>query len=158
MAEVWVEIPEQNFSSDLSGKTIPLRFSHNNIEKTGVIRAMIPDADKDSHTFKVIIDTTADKSFGYGMMVETHLPTSLKKLAILVPKDAVTYLGNNASIWVVGSDNGVIKKSINTGQSIGAWIEVTGEIQKGTKVVTRGNERLFPGTKISPEDVRYVEP
>jgi len=158
-AEVWVEIPEQYYSGQLSGEEVDFYFPHNPaVSHKGKIRALIPDADSNSHTFRIVIDTAHTSDFGFGMMVKATIPTSQIKGVLMVPKDAITYQGPQANIWVVGDDQSLTMTPVEVGQPKGPWIEINGACEPGTLVVTRGNERLFPGMKISPEAVEYKKP
>jgi multidrug efflux pump subunit AcrA (membrane-fusion protein) len=45
---------------------------------------------------------------------------------------------------------------VQIGTGVGEWIEVQGPVEPGTKVVTRGNERLRPGQKVQGKLMEYV--
>ena len=44
------------------------------------------------------------------------------------------------------------------GQGLGEWIEVQGARGAGERIVTRGNERLFPGMPVQGEPLEYSLP
>ena len=158
-AEIWVQIPEQYYSPKLSGSNVPVFFPQNlNLTVTGTIRALVPQADEQSHTFPVVIDIAHSQAFGFGMMVKTEIPTGHTGEVLLAPKDAIIFKGSSANVWLVNEDMSIRMEQVQTGQSEGAWIEITGNISEGQPVITRGNERLFPGMKVAPETVEYPLP
>jgi len=157
-AEVWVDLPEQYYSSRLAGNKVEVSLpNHKNTTITGVIRALVPQSNTNSHTFPVIIDIAHDSRIGFGMMVKTNIPIGRFREVLLVPKDAVIYQGNQASVWMVHPDNSIHMEPVTTGQSAGLWIEVSGKIKTGDVVITRGNERLFPGMTVAPTQVEYTD-
>ena len=78
--------------------------------------------------------------------------------ATIVPKDAVISQGRDKFLYRVNGDNTVEQVSVQTGAGAGAWIEVTGAVRPGDRVVTRGNERLMPGMGVSGTPLEYKVP
>jgi len=158
-AEVWAQIPEMHFSNELAGKHVGIQFPHNpNLEIEGTIRNLVPLADDQTHTFPVVIDLPFSDAFGLGMMVRTEIPIGKPKSATMVPKDAISYSGDQATVWIVAEGGALQSVAVSTGLSSGAWIEVKGEVNVNDQVITRGNERIFPGMTVQPEAVEYELP
>ena len=67
--------------------------------------------------------------------------------ATLVPKDALVLSGTSTYVCLV-NDQSVRFVPVNLGHAHGAFIEVTGNLKAGSKVVVRGNERLRPGQSV----------
>ena len=44
------------------------------------------------------------------------------------------------------------------GTPVGAWVAVGDTLEAGDRVVTRGNERVFPGQPVAPESLEYELP
>ena len=78
--------------------------------------------------------------------------------ATVVPKDALLIRGEGRFVYVLNGENTVDLVPVETGTGVGNWIEVQGTIQPGTKVVTRGNERLRPGQKVDGQPQEYATP
>ena len=60
-------------------------------------------------------------------------------------------------VWLLDGD-GVKPAPVRAGAGVGEWIEVEGPVAPGTKVITRGNERLRPGQPVRGEPVEYQAP
>ena len=58
------------------------------------------------------------------------------------------------TLWVAD----VEMMELTPGTAIGDWIAVEGAVRVGQQVVTRGNERLFPGQQVVPEPLEYELP
>jgi multidrug efflux pump subunit AcrA (membrane-fusion protein) len=74
-----------------------------------------------------------------------------------VPKDGVVTQGGRQLVFVI--ENGTVNAvPVETGAGAGNWIEVRGEVRPGQQVVTRGNERLFPGQPVQGQPAEYPLP
>ncbi|MEZ6073595.1 MAG: hypothetical protein R3C10_25790 [Pirellulales bacterium] len=119
-----------------------------------------------------------------GMYARVSLPSGQKRLAVLVPKDALVLGGNRPMLYVVdsataasasapanpsatntsGSSPGasaapgstVRPVPVTLGVAIDRLIQVIGPIKPGDLVVTRGNERLRPGQLVQVQQVIEV--
>jgi RND family efflux transporter MFP subunit len=131
---------------------------------TGVVSAIVPQADVQARTFPVKIrmknrfvdDKPLVKS---GMYARAMLPTGNKQMAILVSKDALVLGGPQPMVFVVDTASPDAKQGkarpvpVNTGMSEGNLIQVRGGVQPGQLVVVQGNERLRPGMDVQIQSV-----
>jgi multidrug efflux pump subunit AcrA (membrane-fusion protein) len=120
---------------------------------TGQVTAIVPQADLQARTFPVKVRvanraTSAGPLLRSGMYARVTLPTGGKRLATLVPKDALVLGGPQPVVYVVESADGRQGKSspvpVQLGVAEGDLIQVTGQIEPGQLVVVQGNERLLP--------------
>jgi RND family efflux transporter MFP subunit len=127
---------------------------------SGVVADIVPQADVQARTFpvKVRVTNTIDDAgplLKSGMYARVMLPTGQKRLATLVPKDALVLGGPQPVIFVVeiGSPQEktgkVVAVSVQTGTADGELIQVIGQVQAGQVVVVQGNERLQPGQEVA---------
>jgi multidrug efflux pump subunit AcrA (membrane-fusion protein) len=93
-----------------------------------------------------------------GMLAKVTLPAGDSYRATVVPKDAVVTRGPASFLFRVNGQSTVDEVPVETGSSSGSWIEVRGGIHPGDKVVTRGNERLMPGTAVDATPIEYGMP
>ena len=111
------------------------------------VRAVVPRADPRSRTFPVkVVIPNPGGDIGVGMLATVRLPVGEATSAVMVPKDALVDGVQGSSVYVIGGDDTVRPVSVTTGGSQGAWIAVSGGVSPGDRVVTRGNERLRPGS------------
>jgi len=158
--EVRVEVPERYFHSMRKGSNASVTFeSIPGYELTGVIDTIIPRADPQARTFplKVALHNT-NGTVGVGMLAQVSMPAGDTNSAIVVPKDAIVGDGANQHVFRIGADSTVERVPVQTGQGVGDWIVISGAIEPGQRVVTRGNERLFPGQPVAGEPVEYALP
>jgi multidrug efflux pump subunit AcrA (membrane-fusion protein) len=78
--------------------------------------------------------------------------------ALMVPKDAVVNQAGSRMVYRVGDDDTVEPVPVEVGSAAGDWYAVTGPLEAGQRVVTRGNERLRPGQKVAPQPMEYELP
>jgi len=68
---------------------------------------------------------------------------------LLVPNQAVVHQGSDTSVWVVGKDQTVQKRSIQTGATDGQKTVVDDGLAAGDVVVVSGQQGLTPGEKVA---------
>jgi RND family efflux transporter MFP subunit len=157
--EVTVNVPESRYAGVQKGAPVQLRFpSLGGRELAGTVRAVVPRANPQSRTFPVKIEFRNDgTSVGVGMIAEVQLALGSATTGTMVPKDAIVRQGQTTGVFVVGTDSVIEWVEVKTGLSTGAWVEA-GEVRPGTRVVTRGNERLRNGQTVRPEELEYPRP
>jgi multidrug efflux pump subunit AcrA (membrane-fusion protein) len=77
---------------------------------------------------------------------------------IIVPKDAIVQRQQERLVVVLNSDNRVRIEAVQTGESIGIWIAVEGNVAPGERVIVRGNERLEAGQNVDATPLEYPLP
>lgn len=129
--------------------------------------AIVPKADVRSRNFpvKVRLENPAGPNGALlksGMFARVTLPVGDRQQALLVPKDAVVLGGQTSVVYAVapmpggqgppsGSPQGPAPDGmarqvpVTLGASVDDWVEVRGPLGPDDRVVTVGNERLFPG-------------
>ena len=158
--EVRVEVPERYFHSMRKGSKASITFDTiPGYQLDGTVDTIIPRADPQARTFplKVALHNT-NGSIGVGMLAQVSMPAGDTHNAVIVPKDAIVGDGANQHVFRIGANSTVERVPVRTGQGIGDWIVVDGGIEAGEQVVTRGNERLFPGQPVAGEPLEYALP
>lgn len=135
----------------------------------GVVHQIIPQADVRTRTFPVrirvkneIIDGTP--RIKAGMLARVKLPIGPIQTAMLVPKDALVFRGENTTVMAITKDKDDPKKGVvqpipvELGVSQGEQIQATGGVDPGQLVVVEGNERLRPGQRVVIAEVREASP
>jgi RND family efflux transporter MFP subunit len=158
--EVTVEVPESYYAGLTAGGAARIVFAAlDDHEVEGEIRAVVPRANAQARTFPVKIGLdNAARRIGAGMLAQVHLPVGEPQPAVVVPKDAVAAQGRDSVVFVIGEGDSVRPVVVRPGVAVGVWIAVEGGVAAGDRVVTRGNERLFPGQTVVPEAMEYEQP
>ena len=146
---VMVPVPERYVSSLNIGDNCQVTFDAlSGIPFEGLIAAIIPRADEATRSFPIRIEVpNPDGVIKGGMLGRATLPVGNLHKAILVPKDALVLSQKGKAVYVVNDQSAHIVP-VKTGGSLGALIEVTGDLKAGQRVVIRGNERLMPGQPV----------
>jgi len=118
----------------------------------GRLNAIVPQADTRARTFPVKIRVKNPRGesgvlIKAGMFARIHVPVGQKRLALVVPKDALVLGGAQPVLFVV-RDGAARPVPVTTGIAVDSLIQVEGEVAAGDLVVVRGNERLQPNQKV----------
>ena len=157
--EIHVDVPEKYFSELETGAEASVRFdSVPGRDYPARIRAVIPRADPAARTFPVKLRLTeAHAEIGAGMSARVAFQLGDYGPGTLVPKDALVRQGNNTVVFLLDQDR-ASPAPVTAGAAMGVWVVVNGAVSPGDKVITRGNERLFPGQPVQAEPVMYPLP
>lgn len=148
--EVNLEVPESYFDGVKLGEKVDVSIGALP-ERTfaGKVRSIVPKADPQARTFPVKISIPNEEGkVGVGMLARVQIPIGGTESKVLVPKDAIVTEGARRYVFVIEPDDSVRSVDVLTGKGYGAWIAIEGEVAAGIRVVTQGNERLMPGTRV----------
>ena len=158
--EVVVDVPERYYASlNPKAKAQVTLSAIPGLTIDGTVSAIIARADPEARTFplKIKIRNTGGR-VGAGMLAEVSFPAGESYRATVVPKDAIVKQGEASVVYRINGEDKVDVVPVTTGEGVGAWIVVTGDIATGQKVITRGNERVFPGMAVKGESLEYALP
>lgn len=85
-----------------------------------------------------------------GMYVRAELPVAVDDAAILIPQSAVSRnTKGEATVKLVGADDKIVEKTIQTSEASGSQWIVTGGLQAGDRLVVDGGSRVRSGQPVS---------
>lgn len=87
-----------------------------------------------------------------GQFVKARVTMDTLQNAIVVPSKAIQINQNGFYVWVVGKDNKVEARNIETGPESNAFTVITKGVKSGETVVTDGQLRLYPNAPVEPLD------
>ena len=114
------------------------------------VRTVVSVGDEARHVFELRLDM--DEFLPVGQTVRVTIPTADVREVLAVPRDALVLRGDGIAVFIIDDNNTARRIRVSTGIGEGDWIEVSGPIQEGDKVVIRGNERLRAGQQVSIRD------
>jgi RND family efflux transporter MFP subunit len=158
--DVRVEVPERYYRQlDTSlGATVTFEALPG-LRLDGDLTHVIPRADVQARTFPIKVRIANDDGrVGVGMLAQVALPLGETYDGVLVPKDALVRQGPQELVYRINEDQTVEPVPVTSGLGIGEWVAVQGPLAAGERVVTRGNERLFPGAPVAGEPLEYALP
>jgi RND family efflux transporter MFP subunit len=158
--DVRVEVPERYYRQlDADVEATVTLEALPGVEVAGELHRVIPRADPKARTFPIKIRIpNPDGRIGVGMLARVSLPVGAIYDAVLVPKDAIVRQGPQEIVYRIKEDQTVEPVPVVPGQGVDVWIEVQGPLAAGDRVVTRGNERIFPGMPVAGEAQEYPQP
>lgn len=158
--DVVVEVPERYYPDIKKGTAASVSFDAlPGFEVEGQVRSVVPRASAQARTFPVKVRiVNSEGRIGAGMLTRVSFAVGESYQATVVPKDALLIRGERRFVYVLNGESTVELVPVETGTGVGSWIEVQGSVDPGTKVVTRGNERLRPGQKVDGQPQEYASP
>jgi RND family efflux transporter MFP subunit len=120
----------------------------------GKVTAIVPQADVQARTFPVLVRVKNERVDGQpllkaGMYARVSLPTGRREQALLVPKDALVFGGQQPIVYAVdaagvGQPGKARPVPVELGSAVGGLMQVRGALKAGELVAVQGNERLNP--------------
>lgn len=126
------------------GATLDLRGS---AADSAVVRTVVALGSENVHVFELRLDVPA-QGFAAGQTLRVAIPTADSQEVLSVPRDALVLRSDGISVFVVEADMTARQVQVTTGIGDEQHIAVVGDIQPGSAVVVRGNERLRPGQPV----------
>ena len=112
------------------------------------VKQIVPVGDDRSRLYELRL-IPENGSWYAGQTAKVAIPTARADSVIAIPGDALILRREGIRVFRIKPDNSAEPVTVETGIAAGGWIQVSGKIQPGDKVVTRGGERLRPGMKVS---------
>ncbi len=146
-----VLVPEEQISQVRRMKKVPVSFpaypEYKGLE--GLVVSIGPIAMLQGKTIPVIVRVKNPGFLIAGMSARVSLPVGPELKRILIPKDAILRTAGQSSVKVYVNKNGKAElRMVRVGQEFGQFIEILDGLEINEEVVTRGNERLQPGSDL----------
>ena len=85
-----------------------------------------------------------------GQYAKVRAVTQILKNALLVPQRAVSQLQGSAQVAVVGPDNKITIRAVQTGERIDTMWVISGGLVAGDRVVAEGTQKVKDGSTVTP--------
>lgn len=105
------------------------------------------DADTRAITARAKLENS-DKKLKPGLLMKVKLIRNIKD-ALAIPEESVQSAGDRKTVFVVGQDNKVVEKIIQTGQREPGYVEVVSGLEKGEKVIVEGQMKTGVGATVN---------
>jgi membrane fusion protein (multidrug efflux system) len=119
-------------------------------------RIVFVDRNVDPATATILMEAAFPNPAGIvrpGQYARVRAAVDVRQGAILVPQRAVSELQGIYNVAVVGGDDTVEIRMVQTGQRIGnLWVVESG-LKSGDRIVVEGLQKVRPGMKVKPEAV-----
>ena len=110
----------------------------------------IPSGDNLTRTFPVKFKAINKDNFVFdGQEAKISLSKDSKKIALIVPRDAVIKRFGQKVVFIVSEKNTAMMIPVRIVGFLGKKLAIEGKgLQEGMKVVDKGNERIFPNSPV----------
>jgi membrane fusion protein (multidrug efflux system) len=120
-------------------------------------RLQAVDAQVDAGTRNLLLRATLDNSEGLlpGMFAQLSIDLDQPRDIVTLPETAVTYSLHGNTVYVVETKDGAevaIPRVVQTGDSRDGQIAVLQGLEAGEEVVTVGQNKLYPGVRVSVDN------
>jgi RND family efflux transporter MFP subunit len=85
-----------------------------------------------------------------GQYAKVRAVTEVLKGALLIPQRAVSQLQGSAQVAVVGADNKVTIRGVQTGERVDTMWVITSGLSAGDRVVAEGTQKAKDGSAVTP--------
>lgn len=126
----------------------PLRVRSGSDEVVASLRSLVPVGDTASRLADMRLDFK-QPSWRPGQSVRVAVPVGQAHSALVVPRDALVLRSDSTRVFRVNGDGMAQAVDVVLGDADGDWIEVSGELAVGDRVIIRGAERLRPGQPVN---------
>ncbi len=147
---VLVNVPEGAFPYLTVGHAARVQVDALQRSFDGRVKHLLRQADPRARTFPIEVELdNREGLLAGGMFARVTVKGGAEGSIIAVPKDAIVERGGVANVAKVipGREGGMVAilMGVTVGVDAGDWITITsGNVQRGMRVVTRGNEHILP--------------
>ncbi len=149
--QVTASIPERNVASLKKGlkADIVLEAYPGQVFVASIVR-ISPVVDSSSRTKSVTLEfDKKDSRINAGMFAKVKLYTDVYSGCPVIPETAVLEKSGTKYIYVVNADGATVsQRKITLGQSVDGYVQVTGGVSTGEKMVIEGMNSLGEGSAI----------
>ena len=142
-----IEVEESKAFIFKPGAKVEVRIdAYNNTIIIGTVKDIIPSADQNSHTFRVMIDLPPHKVIHSGMYARAVVHIGGK--SIFIPRTAIITRGQITGVFVVDDTNTARFRIIKPGEDIQGFVEVLSGLTNKDKVIISKLDLIVDGTKV----------
>ena len=147
--EASIEVEESRISQIFDGQSASLQINaYPGQEFPARVTSVAPVADKDTRTFSVkVTPTDPEGQLRSGMYANTRLLIDEKENTLLVPRDAVTTINDQPTVYVIDGDR-VEQRQVELGLTNDGQVEILAGLEAGETVVTAGQPNLTDGARV----------
>ncbi|MFT3810814.1 MAG: efflux RND transporter periplasmic adaptor subunit [Micropepsaceae bacterium] len=143
--DVTAQIPVASVAALKEGDTLRVEGPGGAVQAT--VRALVPVGDEVSRSAELRA-ALSDSTWLVGTAVKVATPNGPATEVLSVPRDAVLLRSDGQAVFRIGADNTAELVPVSTGLTSGDRVAVTGALNPGDRVVTRGGETLQAGQKV----------
>lgn len=148
--EAHVNVPSTLFGTLSTHQDLKARINSHDVSVN--IKTIIPVADQSTRTFPIELSVPKNRFYMEGMKIDVKVPTRKIKKTLVVPRDAIIKRFGDYVIFSVIDNKAVMNpvEVINYENTLAAVYSEN--LRPEMKVITKGNERVFPNMSVIEKD------
>jgi membrane fusion protein (multidrug efflux system) len=103
-----------------------------------------------SFTVRALIDNE-ERLLKPGMLMQVNLQNNPRQ-ALMIPEEALIPRQDKQYVFVVNTENKVVEKEVTIGSRKPGKVEITGGLEAGERVITRGITQVRPGQQVTVQE------
>lgn len=150
--EIEADVPSQRLAGVTPGVVVQIDLDKQK-SYFAAVRAIVPEENPLTRTRRVRLIPKFDSKAGNlaaNQSAILQLPIGESRQVVTVHKDAIIKRGGGSLVYVV-ADGAAQIRPVALGDAVGNRFLVLSGLKPGELVVIRGNERLMPGQKVTPQ-------
>ncbi len=157
--EVEFNVPERHLGQIVEAQRIETEsVAYPDETFIGKVSFIAPRLDEQSRT--VLVKAVVDNSNGRlkpGMFTRLELAFRARDNAIVIPEQAISYRGDQASIVIMNDSDRAEFRPVEVGLRLSGVAEILSGLIVGERIVVEGFQKMVPGSliSISPRSARY---
>jgi len=153
-----IPVPESYVRFIKIGDAVQVRVPSLNRVFPGEVKRFSVDVAEDTRTMHTEVDVpNPSHVLMPGLYAEATLTLERKNNALVVPLQAVTQTGTEASVFMVDMNNKLEDRKITLGLQTANDAEVLSGLNEGDRVVVSDRSALKAGTEVKPKTVEVVQ-
>jgi len=149
-----LQIPESVAPQIHVGGAIKVHVQALNQDFEGKVSRFADSLDQQTRTMETEVDfQNPDGKLMPGMFCEAYFAHDKKKNVLMIPLEAVSRNGDQATVLVVDSQNVVNERPVKLGQESSTQVEVLSGLTEGDRVIVGNLGEFTPGQKVVPKVV-----
>jgi len=147
--EASIEVEESRIGQIFDGQSASLQINaYPGQQFPATVTSVAPVADQDTRTFTVkVTPTDPEGQLRSGMYANTRLLIDEKENTLLLPRDAVTTINEQPTVYVIDGDR-VEQRPVELGLTNDGQVEILSGLEAGETVVTAGQPNLTDGARV----------
>ena len=144
--ELSAQVPETDIGLIEKGQQVKVLRDHRD-PIIGTVRLVGPTVDPMTRLGTVYVSLPTDSGLRPGMFARADILTS-SLVGVAVPESAIVWRNDKSNVFLVGRDNYVELRQLQTGGRQDDWVEVTSGLEEGDTVVNTGAGFLNNGDRV----------
>lgn len=147
-------LPQQALARVAEGQAVEVRVdAWPDRVFTGDVVAIDPQVAEASRTISIeaALDN-ADRALRPGMFVDVRVLTGAAEAQVTVPRSAISYNPYGDFVYIVGDDQTVARRFIETGPRRDSRVAIVDGVSTGDRVVTAGTHKLQDGARVRVDE------